>query len=431
MATIGTLNDDAWEKLFDKYKILDCINSYGFFKIESKKINEFRESRLMAKFDHYINLPKLFKENKLSILPISRSEYLIGTFSSYFKVEYDHETENIPIPVPQHIESIDYNNIYSESAALHCASVTGIINDLMNEEALLTISGRMSSDSFNYSIRSSVDNSLFPINVGNSQIEIDAGFETKNNLLIIEAKNISVDDFLIRQLYYPYRLWSGKISKNIVPVFMTHSNDIFSFFIFQFNNPLEYNSLSLIKQKNYIIAPENISLQEIWRIFNDVNIIVEPKVPFPQADKFERIIDLLGLLVENDLSKNDITQNYEFDIRQTDYYTNALIYLDLVNKYNDLTTGEITYTLTDAGKSLLKKRYKFKYLSLVKLILQHKVFHQVLELYFHLGYPPSKVMVCDLMRQSNLYNVNSESTIERRSQTVTSWIDWILNLIND
>ncbi len=431
MTTYGTLNDNAWEKLFEKYNILENINLNGFYKIESRMINEFRESRLMAKFDHYVNLPRIFKNHKLSILPISRSEYLIGTFSSYYKVEYDETIENVPVSLPHHIESIDCNNLYSENAALHCANITGIISDLMNEEAMLTISGRMSSNSFNYSIRSSTNDSMFPINVRNSQIEIDAGFEGEGSLYLIEAKNITVDDFLIRQLYYPYRLWREKITKSIIPVFMTYSNDIFSFFIFEFKNPLEYNSLHLLKQKNYVIAPESISLDDIWRIFNSVILADEPNVPFPQADKFERIVDLLGLLVNTTLTKEEITQNYQFDSRQTDYYTNAIIYLDLAKKYTDFTTGEITYTLTDRGKGIMNKRYKNKYLSLVKCILEHKVFHEVLDNYFKLGYPPSRDLVCNIMRDCKLYNVGSESTINRRSQTILSWIEWLLNLVDE
>ncbi|WP_413172904.1 type II restriction enzyme [Anabaena azotica] len=65
-------NDIAWEALFEKYSILENIYEIGYFEIESNSINEFRESRLMAKFDHYDTLPTIFKQHKLSILPISR-----------------------------------------------------------------------------------------------------------------------------------------------------------------------------------------------------------------------------------------------------------------------------------------------------------------------------------------------------------------------
>ena len=56
-----TKNDIAWEALFEKYSILKKINEIGYFEIESNSINEFRESRLMAKFDHSGTLPNQYQ----------------------------------------------------------------------------------------------------------------------------------------------------------------------------------------------------------------------------------------------------------------------------------------------------------------------------------------------------------------------------------
>ena len=67
-------NDIAWEILFNKYNIISEINEKGKFEITAKQINEVREARLMTKFDHKVNLPKIFADNKLSILPITRGE---------------------------------------------------------------------------------------------------------------------------------------------------------------------------------------------------------------------------------------------------------------------------------------------------------------------------------------------------------------------
>lgn len=62
MSKPKTLNDKAWEKLFDKYNILEGIEKDGIMEITSKEINEFREARLMTKFDHRSNLPILFEK---------------------------------------------------------------------------------------------------------------------------------------------------------------------------------------------------------------------------------------------------------------------------------------------------------------------------------------------------------------------------------
>lgn len=424
-----TKNDLAWEQLFNEHKILEEVARNGFFEIKTNEVNKVRESRLMAKFDHYVNLPKIFKDNNLSILPVSRSKYVIGYFKTHCKVQYSNEVEEIPFELPAEIESIDCSSLYSESAALNCAFNSEIIDDLIHEKTFYTISGRMSTEVFDFNIESSLPRSPYPIRVENSQCEIDGGFESENYLLLIEAKNYSVDDFLIRQLYYPYRLWSAKVAKKVLPILMTYSNDVFSFFVYEFIEPSNYNSLRLLEQKNYVVAPENIELNDVSNIFDNLTLVPEPdNIPFPQADKFERVVDLLSLLIVRDLTKEEITENYQFDMRQTQYYTDACRYIKLVNKYIDTNTGEMTFCLTEEGRYILTKKHKAKFLLLIKKILQQKVFYDVFKWSISYGEIPSTKAVCEIMSRSDL-GIN-DTTIRRRASTVRSWVDWIWSQIH-
>ena len=427
--TKKTANDRAWETLFETHKILEEVARNGCFEIEAAQINKQRESRLMAKFDHSVNLPDIFRDNDLSILPISRSKYVIGKFDIHFEVKYDSEIEVIPFEFPPGIESIDYTNLYSESSALHCAFNIGIIDDLFGEKTAYTVSGRMSTESFDFNIINSLANKAYSIKVKNSQCEIDAGFESNNYFVLIEAKNYAIDDFLIRQLYYPYRLWSKKITKKVIPVLMTYSNDIFSFFIYQFSNDKDYNSLQLITQKNYTIAPEEIQRSDVDRVFNNIKVIAEPDVPLPQADKFERIVDLLSLLLERDLTTDDITENYEFDRRQTDYYINGGVYLGLIEKDKTSLIKKPKLRLTSEGRSILQKRPKLKYLDLINKILEKKVFYLVFELTLKQGEIPPEDAICKIISE-NRPDIK-DTTIKRRKSTVRAWIFWILSQIKD
>ena len=427
--TKKTANDKAWETLFETHKILEEVARNGCFEIEAAQINKQRESRLMAKFDHSVNLPDIFRDNDLSILPISRSKYVIGKFDTHFEVKYDSEIEVIPFEFPPGIESIDYTNLYSESSALHCAFNIGIIDDLFGEKTAYTVSGRMSTESFDFNIINSFANKPYSIKVENSQCEIDAGFESNKYFLLIEAKNYAIDDFLIRQLYYPYRLWSKKITKKVIPVLMTYSNDIFSFFIYEFRNDKDYNSLKLREQKNYTIAPEEIQRSDVDLVLNNIKVIAEPDVPFPQADKFERVVDLLSLLLERDLTTDDITENYKFDRRQTDYYTNAGLYIGLIENYKDYLTKKVTFCLTSEGRSILHKRPKLKYLELINKILERQVFYLVFQLALKLGGIPPKDAICKIISE-NRPDIK-DTTIKRRYFTVQGWISWIWSQIKD
>ena len=173
-------NDIAWEKIFEKYCILDKLANNERISISSTEINQFREARLMTKFDHRSQLPKLFIDHNLSILPTSRGTYEIGKFKTFCDFNKD-DIEITPIDFPTFLESIDYKDITSESIAINCAFVSKILHDFTGEENLLpTVSGRMSSSVFDFTINSGQN--ILKINVDNSQIEIDGGYEGDSSL---------------------------------------------------------------------------------------------------------------------------------------------------------------------------------------------------------------------------------------------------------
>lgn len=409
---------------------MDRVTADGLYEIKSSEINEFREARLMTKFDFKSQLPEIFSNNNLSILPISRGGYIIANFETFHDFE-NNEIETVKIEFPSFIESIDFNNISSESTALNCAYVSGIIEDFVQDEQLKpTVSGRMSSQSFGFNINSSIVSSLINIDVNNSQIEIDGGYEGVESLSIIEAKNSISKDFLIRQLYYPFKLWNGKISKSVRPIFLTYSNGTFHFREYTFTDPSHYNSLTLISEKKYTIKQGAINLELIEKIANEIKIVSEPTIPFPQADSFDRVINLCEILNENkELNREFITDNYDFNVRQTNYYTDAGRYLDLIDKKQE--NGEIIYFLTDAGKRIFDLSISNRQERFIELILSHQVFNNVLKYYFRKGEVPNKTEIVEIMKSSNLYNVEAESTFQRRSSTILSWVNWILDSIEE
>ena len=421
-------NDIAWEHIFDKHKIIEKIAVEGHISISSTDINKFREARLMTKFDHKSQLPKLFADNNFSILPTSRGGYIIGAFDTFCDFNTD-DIDIAKIEFPTFLESLDYRDITSEATAINCAFVTKILQDFTGEDNLLpTVSGRMSSSSFDFNINSS--KGLFNISVGNSQIEIDGGYEGDNSLNLIEAKNYISDDFLVRQLYYPYKLWNNKITKQVRPIFLTYTNGIFHLREYTFANIDHYNSLVLVKQKKYAVQEGSFNLEIIQQIIDTIKTVKEPEIPFPQADSFERVINLCELLKEKGfISKEEITQNYDFDSRQTDYYFNAAKYLGLVEIGRE--NGQVVCQLTEKGKRVFNLSIIDRQSEFVKLILSHSAFKQTLKLYLDNGEMPSKETVVEVMKRSKLHKVGSDTTYFRRASTIAGWTNWIMNQIEE
>jgi hypothetical protein len=423
-----TKNDIAWNKLFAKYKISEKVSKDGYFEITSAQINEYREARLMTKFDFKSQLPEIFAANKFSILPISRGSYVISDFETYKDFETNKPTP-IKIDFPHYLESIKHENITSESTALNCAFVSGILEEFTKDEQIKpTVNGRMSSSRFNFNINT--QNSSLSLDVNNSQIEIDGGYEGIHSLSLIEAKNSISKDFLIRQMYYPFKLWSTKIKKEIKPIFLTYTNGIFHFREYVFEDPNHYNSLILKNEKRYVIHDGAINLERIKKIANESQLIAEFEVPFPQADSFERVINLCELLHENNsLTRDFITTNYDFDVRQTNYYTDAGRYLGLIEKSRK--NGEVIYFLTEFGNRIFELNITDRQIEFIKLMLSHRVFNRVLKAYFVNLKIPGRNEIVEIMKTSDLYNINSDITFHRRASTISSWINWIIEQIGD
>ncbi len=423
------LNDKAWRQLFAKYDILQHVEADGFFHISAAQITEFREPRLMAKFDHAVNLPKLFAENRLAILPITRGDYVISHFDAYHSFE-ESNSSIIQVSLPSYIQSLDCNHIPSETMALNCAVAAGIISDFMDDSDIVaTVSGRMGSGDFSFLIGDTATGGMRRVNVSNSQIEIDAAYEGIESLALLEAKRDLSEDFLVRQLYYPYRVWQSRITKPVRPIFLVYSNGIYRLYEYTFEDPHNYSSLKLVKQQNYSVEDTAISVLDIQNILDSVHVVEEPTIPFPQADKFERIINLCELVSEHGLNRAEVTEQYAFDSRQTNYYTDAARYLGLLEK---TTEGRMpAYSISPAGRKILGLNYKQRQLTLCRCILSHGAFNKALQLYFRRGVMPSMNDIVSVMKESGLYQVKSDETFRRRASSIKGWLGWIVSLINE
>ena len=411
-----------WEEIFEEYRVLDKIEQDGFFKITADQIRNYKEPRLMAKFDFSRQLPKVFKENDLGILPIKNGEYVIGNFNLFETIK-NTNYENVDIKkvqLPDFIETIDPDNIYSESNALNVASLSGMFKDAFNEELFETIQGKMRTNSFDFIISSKdIDKK---IEVNGAAIEIDGGYESKSKVVLVEAKNSMPEDFVIRQLYYPYRHWKEKIIKDIVPVFFAYDNGIYNMFIYSFEDLYKYNSLKLQAIKRYMISSK--TSEELKKdILNNVRTIEElpqSTVPLPQADSFSKVIGTLELINNEVCTANDIADELEFDSRQGKYYIDALRYLELV-QYGEKVG---TYKLTPNGFALVNMDLKERNKKLIELIIKHKPFYDTYKHYQDTEELPSREQIKETIKKY-IFDMSDE-TINRRASTIRGWIQWII-----
>lgn len=407
-----------WNEIFDDYDIVNNINSHGTFIISSKQLKQYKEARLLTKFDCANQLPNIMLDNGINILPITRGNYLLGRFNCF---------EDLPKPVteikkvgfPEWIESIDVDDLFSEPVAISTALISPIFNDFFGDDGLIsTVSGRMKSGIFDFTIDG------HSVNIKNSQIELDASLESRENFVLIEAKNIIHNDFMVRQLYYPYRRFEQTISKPIHNVFMVYSNGIFRILEYKFNDLYKYDSIELIKEKRYSIDSTLITKADLENIVSITKINdTDYGAPFPQCDDFSKIISLCEQLSEKEeMTKDEIKELFGFVGRQSDYYFNGLKYLG----FADSKKGKCF--LLPSGKTLVGLTYKERQLKIVQAIIEKPIFNILLKIYLDTGVKPDSTCIRNTI--VNLGILEKDSMIKRRASTVKSWIDWIIGLTN-
>jgi hypothetical protein len=66
-----------------------------------------------------------------------------------------------------------------------------------------------------------------------------------------------------------------------------------------------------------------------------------------------------------------------------------------------------------------------------KSILEHRAFNSTLSIALGEGRMPDKQRIVAIMKQCNLYRIESEETYKRRASTISGWINWMLEIINE
>ncbi|KLA46502.1 type II restriction enzyme [Ligilactobacillus ruminis] len=433
-------NDKAWEEILCNYPIEEKTRNGGVFEISSKDIKKFREPRLMTKFDTSESVAAPLRKLHLNILPTSRHSYAIGRFKLYKKFPDMSKIKPKFIEMPDY-ETLRVENITSESNAINALIASkGLARFLEEDENLFTetFNGRMGSGNFSFNVDLDLKNKYGnnmqqEISVNCAQLEIDGGFESPKSVSIMEAKNIINEDFNIRQLYFPYRKYEKMVDKKVRLIFSQYTNSTYYLYEYIFTDINSLSSIELLNKGVYTFEDQSISESDINNILESTNPIIDDDkgkgatTPFVQADKFDRIISLLEHLVsipDNTMTTSEVAEFLEVVTRQAAYYPAAGEYLEIFDRSQK---GYVK--LTDLGLKIGKSKYRDKQLMLVEQIFKHKIFHQLYEEIRKKGCLPDGKIVMKKMKDMNV--CDSESTIERRSRTVISWLEWIFNLVED
>lgn len=257
-------SNKSWEKIFKDYNILEHDFSKGPFELTALQIKiacqEFRstvekEVRILCKQDTRESRPQVFKDNDLFLLPKKNGSYYIVKGEGYVDIpKITTEIEDYMSKLDFKLESSMVGD--SEMQHLDLAYASSLVRTFMDDPSLLlTIRGRKYTPNFTFYVGEQ------RLSVESVQTEVDAGYEGRDKIVLIEAKNSDVTNTIIRQLYYPYKQWKQQTSKDVYLLFFDRdkNSDVYNIWQFEFEDENDYNSIKLVKSGRYrIIGPNSI-----------------------------------------------------------------------------------------------------------------------------------------------------------------------------
>ena len=323
--------DVAWDRLFERHELEARLRGEGLAFLTADEIRwAGEEPRLMTKFDFPDTRPQALRRLGATILAVSNGRYALVHGDGYGPLRRD----GVPLTV---LESGALSELMtlefppaSESQAIDAAWACGVLEHFVGEPVRQTIRGRLRAPAFSY--RFDACKGSVQLDVDGVQVEVDGGFEGATAVYLIEAKMGASDAFMIRQLYYPFRFWGERLRgrKPVVPIFMDCANGEFLLVQYVFEPVDRYHGLRAVRSARYTFASKQHrpTLAQIWAEARpDPDL---PAFPFPQADRLERVVDVVDAVARGTADPAELALRWGFDPRQADYYANAAAYIGLL-----------------------------------------------------------------------------------------------------
>lgn len=393
-----------WEEIF-RVKNFDLAQDLHY--ISAEEIKKFAEPRILAKMDSTKDLPPVFQRNGYFLLPVKNGKYAIVRGNGFHVLEerkdiLNHESR-IRFPLTTSGRSI------GEMQYLDNAYNTGTIESVVGVGQLYqSIRGREYSRKFDFNV------GKIKLDTESVQIEVDSGLEGENSIVLIEAKVNTPEDFIIRQLYYPYRHFKVvSPTKKIIPVFFTYepSAQVYNFWIYEFKNETDYNSIFLRETKSFrILTRDEFELTDI-----KPEGVVSYKDLIPQANDLDKVLELVFKVSEGTNNYVDIASYFQFNVRQSSYYREAAEALNLVYSENG------KYHLTEVGKKLVSLPTEKRNIFFTNVLLDFTIVKESIALLQENGILAKQDIEGIIARNSKL----GGTTVGRRAGSLTSWLKWI------
>ena len=249
---------EMWDKIVEDLDLVNHDFDKEVFSISHKKIKD-----IVSTFSHIANnkkeirnlgsqttresRPKFFIDNNLFLLPSTNTSWYFIKGDGYFDIPQIES--DIPVkPAPSEVQ-FDTLTGDAEARFINEAFARSIIQDFCEDPNLkMTLMGRRYA-SFDFQAYNQ------NLKCSGIQIEIDAGYESLNQIVLVEAKALMPTNETIRQLFFPFKFISGLSKKSIRCIFLivSKNKDYLVLYEYGFKDPNIYESIYKKNQIKYLL----------------------------------------------------------------------------------------------------------------------------------------------------------------------------------
>ncbi|MCZ6675723.1 MAG: hypothetical protein O7E52_00580 [Candidatus Poribacteria bacterium] len=252
------MSDVAWEKIFSDYFTTHDFDNQpaqltaAMIKESTRHFTKTsdREVRILVKIDTREGLPEIMRDRGLFILPTKNGVYILIKGEGFYDLTPPPQPVFFTSTLDFELKSAKVGS--SEMQHLDYAFNTGLVHHFLEhtDSLYLQIRGRKYTPEFTFQV------GAFSVTAKSVQTEVDAGYEGRDVIVLVEAKGRTQNNFIIRQLYYPYRQWRIRTQKAVRTVFFSFDSrdETHSFGEYEFVDENDYNSLRLVKSASYRIV---------------------------------------------------------------------------------------------------------------------------------------------------------------------------------
>jgi hypothetical protein len=387
-----------------------------------------KQSRIMMSMDHSGALPPIFLPYSNFPVAISTKEFRLVRGAGFHRLEsISREAEIFPARVPRSIAMLGSGTAEGKFV-LHALN-SGLIERVTGLEGLYPVrtgGGRERTGEFDFHLDG------FPsVSVNGAQIEVDLALSCPSTLVIFEAKATQHDDFLVRQLYYPYRHFQEIEKSGLnrpVKTFFFRANpasDMYTFWEYHWMDDTDYESIRFRRAWRFEIEEAPPPTTELLAVAPETPSVNSERahrtaarsMTIPQANSIQRIADLPLLIERGVRSASQWSAICGKSPRQGQYYRRAAQLIGLV------ASGGGDWKLTTIGRNYVARDPPGRAEMLAKLLLRAPVMHQTLhDAVLHGESGLSFDQITNLVAEVGGLQGKTRA---RRASTILAWFKWI------